>query len=81
MRAFKSLLGYIPGRIANLVDDTVLDLRFREYSLNSGGEACQMIRTGYEDVLYTAVSQAVKDSGPILGAFIFTYPYLTAHPN
>ena len=61
--------------IADLVDDAVLDLRFWEHSLNGGGEASEVICTGNEDILHTAVAQTVENSGPVLGALIFTYPH------
>ena len=57
------------------MDDTVLNLRFGEHSLNGGGEAGQVIRTGNEDVLHTPVPQAIEDGGPVLGALILAYPH------
>ena len=68
-------IGYIPGGIADMVNDAVLDFRFREHRLNGGGEAGEVIRTGNEDVLYAAVSQAIEYGGPVLGALVFAYPH------
>ena len=53
---FPILVGHIPGRIMDPVDDTVLDLRFREYGFNGGGEAGEIIRAGDVEILHAAIS-------------------------
>ena len=69
---FQILVGYIPGRITDLVNDTVLNLCFRECGPNGSGEAGQVIGTNNENILYASVPQAIEYGGPILGALSFS---------
>ena len=73
-KGLQILVRYIPGRIPDLVDDTVLDLSLREHLLASVVKPGQVICTGDKNVLYPAVSQAVEYGCPELGALIFSNP-------
>ena len=57
------------------MDDAVLDFRFGKYGFNGSGKPGQIIRAGDENVLNSAVFQAVEYRCPIFGAFIFTDPH------
>ena len=57
------------------MDNTVLDFRFGKYGFNVGGKPGQIIRAGDENVLNSAVFQAVEYRYPVFGTFIFTDPY------
>ena len=57
------------------MNDAVLNLGFREHGFNGIGKTGEIVRTGDENVLYTAISQAVEHICPVLGALVFAYPH------
>ena len=69
------LVGYVLCGVPELVNDAVLNLGFWEHGFNGIGKAGEIIRTGDENVLYAAISQAVEHICPVLGALVFAYPH------
>ena len=57
------------------MDDTVLDFRFGKYGFNRCRKPGQIVCAGDENVLNSAVFQAVEYRCPVFGAFIFTDPH------
>ena len=53
------------------MDDALLDLRLRVYSLYGLREAAKPVHAGDQDVLHTTVFQAIQDGKPEFGTFIF----------
>ena len=66
-KGFQVLVGHVLAGIAQLVDDTVLDLGLGEGSMNRRVKPRQIVGAGDENILYTPVFQAVQYSRPELG--------------
>ncbi|MPM36633.1 hypothetical protein SDC9_83232 [bioreactor metagenome] len=69
------LVGNISARIAQLMDDAVLNFCFRTHRLDRRGKTGQIVRAGDENVLHTLVFQAVEHGRPELGALVFAHPH------
>ena len=67
--------GFCLGHLAQLVDDTVLNLGLREYRVNGRVKPCEIVRADNKNVLYTAVFQTVQYDCPELDALIFADPH------
>lgn len=71
----KVLVGYIARGIADLVDDALLNLCLRIAGRNRLREACQVVHTGDEDVLYTTVFQVIEHAEPELRRLVLADPH------
>ena len=57
------------------MNNAILNLRLRVYSLNCVGKPCQIVCAGDENTLYSPVPQTVQDGSPEFSTFIFTNLY------
>ena len=69
------LVRHIFARIAQLMNDAVLDIRLREHCIDCIGKPSQIVRTGNENVVDSTVFEAAENRRPVLGALIFSDPH------
>ena len=72
---FQVLVGDIFAGVAQLMNNAILNLRLRVYSINCVGKPSQIVRASDENILYSPVPQTVQDGSPEFSTFIFTNPH------
>lgn len=70
MKRFWFLEATYLQRVADLLDDAVLDFGFGEDTLDGRGDAFQAVHTGDQDILYSSIVEIGGHAQPVVSALL-----------